>query len=115
MCNNSEVLVSMFRGQEVVASMKARHPGFLKIGIDDIDDVDGLLAYKQSQLSGGAMNKNAARDKMMSLVEDYFPKGECQERGQAIVLIAKAIIVLDDVIDGYEHALCHAQALARKD
>lgn len=33
------------------------------------------------------------KNHLADLVEKHFPKGECQERGQAMVLVAKALVL----------------------
>jgi len=45
------------------------------------------------------MNIEKLKDDLAGLVEEYFPKHECKERGQAIVLIARATMILMDVAE----------------
>ena len=60
-----------------------------------LDEISNLEVPEQKVLSIDEMAEHT-----IPLVEEFFPKGECQERGQAIVLHAKMLIVIHDTMTG---------------
>ena len=41
-------------------------------------------------------------NKICDLVEEIFPKGQCQERGRALVLVPKMLLILNILPKEYE-------------
>ena len=54
-------------------------------------------------------NNDSIREKIADLVEKHFPKGECKERGQAMVLVAEILPLISDAKKEAEKAYggCH--------
>lgn len=67
-------------------------------GIQEIDEriANGTVSLAQANILKLVPSEEEMKNVCMKftpdLVEDYFPKGECKERGQALVLHAEMIL-----------------------
>lgn len=63
----------------------------------EVRDKVGFDTYSSAKLNEDKMNgKPKNWDDVLEVAEEQFPKGKCAERGQMLVLLAYAKILLDD-------------------